>query len=233
MDLRVLAQHIERLRREAVGAPKLVMHGSLRAYQYEEQSAKVVAMLKLVRAAHGVSAMNMLAGEGLMIDFGALARGVYDAIYETYFLLEEYPKISSNVDQFVRGFFETTISGFREARVPQVPTKKIRAAVTRAVMGTQDEAYRTRLDRIFHAFSGYVHANYAHITEVYFEPDDSFNLLGLPDIDQRLSKAELVERAGIDVLLAASFAASRLGLSKRRDEIFAFAESEHTRLEGA
>jgi len=233
MDLRVLAQLIERLRREAIGAPKRVAHGQHYAYEYEEQSAKVVAMLKLVRAAHGVSAMNVLAGKGLMIDFGASARGVYDSIYETYFLLEEHPKISSNVDQFVRGFFEMTISGFREARVPQVPTKKIRAAVTRAVMGTQDEAYRTRLDRIFHAFSGYVHANYAHITEVYFEPDDSFNLLGVPDIEQRLGRAELVERAGVDVLLAASFAASRLGLSNIRDELFDFAESEYTRLEGA
>lgn len=130
MDLRVLAQLIERVRREAVGAPKRVMHGELRAYEYEEQSATVIAMLKLVRAVHGVSAMNVLAGEGLMIDFGAAARGVCDSIYETYFLLEEHPKSSSNVDQFVRGFFETTITGFREARVPQVPTKKIRAAVS-------------------------------------------------------------------------------------------------------
>lgn len=231
MDLRVLARLIERLRREAIGSPKRVKHEDHHAYEYEEQSPKVVAMLKLVRAVHGVSAMNVLLNQGLMIDFGAAARGVYDAIYETYFLLEEHPKVSSNVDQFVRAFFETTISGFRDARVQQVPARKIRAAATRAVMGTQDEAYRTRLDRIIHTFSGYVHANYAHTMEVYFEPEDSFNLLGVPHFDERLRRAEFIDRAGLDVLLVASFAAFKLGLSEMRDEIFAFAEEEYRRVE--
>lgn len=51
MDLRVLAQLIERLRRATIGSPRRVRHMDGYVFEYEDPSAKVVAMLKLVRAA--------------------------------------------------------------------------------------------------------------------------------------------------------------------------------------
>lgn len=232
MDLRVLAQLIERLRREAIGEPKRVRYKDHHVFEYEERSVKVVAVLKLVRAVHGVSAMNTLLSEGLLIDFGAAARAVYDALSEVYFLLETYPNTSSNVDQFVRGFFETTIDGYANALEPPVPTKKIRAAATRAVLGNHDHTYRAALDRIFVAFSGYVHASYSHIMEVYYEPADTFNLLGVPHIEPRLSRVEHVDRAGVSVLQAAWFVARALALDGLRSAIFEFIEEETARLDG-
>ncbi len=222
MDLRKLATLIERLRREAIGAPHRVQFEDHHVFEYEEKSAKVVAILKLVRAMHGVSAMNTLCSHGLVIDFGAAARGVYDCIAEVYFLLEEYPRVSSNVDQFVRGFFEATLSGHLDAKIPQVPTKKIRAAATRAVKGDQDEIFRGALDRIFRTFSGYIHANYAHIMEVYYQPEDSFNLLGVPDVSERLKRAEVIEQAAINLLLATWRVARTLGHDELRRDIVKF-----------
>ena len=224
MDLRKLATLIERLRREAIGAPHRVQFEDHHVFEYEEKSAKVVAVLKLVRAMHGVGAMNTLCSHGLVIDLAATARGVYDCIAEAYFLMEEYPRVSSNVDQFVRGFFETTLSGHLDAKIPQVPTKKIRAAATRAVKGGQEEVYRGALDRVFRTFSGYVHANYAHIMEVYYQPENSFNLLGVPDVSERLKRAVVVEQAAIHLLLASWRVALTLGLDQLRIDIFEFVQ---------
>jgi len=224
VDLRVLGRLIERLRREAIGGPRLIPYEDHHVYEYEERSVKVVAILKLVRATHGVAAMSALLAQGLLIDFGAAARGVYDAVAEVYFLFEKYPETSANVDQFVDSFFETTIREYLEQRVPPVPTKKIRAAATRAVLGVHDEVYRAPMDRVFQTFSGYVHANYAHVMEVYFEPEDSFNLLGVPHLEPSLLRAEHIDQAGIAVSHAAWFVARSLRLDATRNAIFAFAE---------
>jgi hypothetical protein len=89
MNLAQLCTLVEMLRKEAIGEPKMI--AEKHAYEYQDHSAKVVAVLKLVRAAHGVSAMNLLCRSGLFIDFGAIVRCVYDCTEEVYFLLEEFP----------------------------------------------------------------------------------------------------------------------------------------------
>jgi len=61
-----------------------------------------------------------------------------------------------------------------------VPTKKIRSAVVRVLKGRHDDATRNLLERIFKTFSGYVHASYAHIMEVYNGATFDFNLKGVP-----------------------------------------------------
>jgi hypothetical protein len=95
---------VERLRIEAIGTPEFILE--TQAYVYKEQSAKVVAVLKIIRATQGLSAMKLLCQSGLFIDFGVTIRCVNDCIDEVYFLLEDFPKTSSNVDRFVKGFFE-------------------------------------------------------------------------------------------------------------------------------
>jgi hypothetical protein len=58
-----------------------------------------------------------------------MIRCVNDCVEEVYFLLEDFPKTSRNVDQFVQSFFENTIDGYLSNETPAVPTKKIRSAV--------------------------------------------------------------------------------------------------------
>src|ERR1700722_8679072 len=99
MRFQITFDLVERLRRESIGNPQLMP--ITRAYEYAEQSAKVVATLKLVRAAHGVAALEILRLNGLFIDLGMVTRGVFDAVEEVYFLLEQYPNTSKHVDQFV------------------------------------------------------------------------------------------------------------------------------------
>jgi hypothetical protein len=52
-----------------------------------------------------VNALNLLCRVGFFIDFGAIVRCVGDCVDEVYFLMEEYPEASGNVQKFVRNFF--------------------------------------------------------------------------------------------------------------------------------
>jgi hypothetical protein len=209
MNLDQLNILVERLRKEAIGEPYKAEERD--AFEYQDHSAKVVAVLKLVRAEHGVNAMNLLCRAGLFIDFGAIARCVYDCTEEVYFLLEEFPKASGNVDKFVKSFFANAIDGYLSNETPPMPRKKIRSAAVRVLKG--DEGTRTRMENVYKAFCGFVHANYSHIMEVYNGGTYVFNLSGVPSIKERQMRMEHVELAANSVLHAAAFISDTLGVT--------------------
>jgi hypothetical protein len=133
---------------------------------------------------------------------------VYDCTEEVYFLLEEFPKASSNIDKFVKCFFEHTIDGYLSTETPSVPTQKIRSAAVRVLKG--NERTRTDMENIYKTFCGYVHANYSHIMEVYNGATYDFNLSGVPSVKERQMRMEHVELAANSVLHAAAFISDTL-----------------------
>jgi hypothetical protein len=217
MNLNQLFSLVERLRKEAIGEPKWIKEK--RVYEYSEHSPKVVAILKLARAAQGVSAANLLCQNGLFIDLGVIVRCVNDCEMEIYFLLEEFPKSSGNVDQFVKSFFESTIDGYLSAETNTVQSKKIRSAMVRVLQSENDQKTRDMIDRIYKVFSGYVHANYVHIMDTFNGMTRDFNLAGVPDIEQRQMRMEHVELAASAVLHTAAHIARTLGLNDLFREI--------------
>lgn len=219
MRLDQLLPLVERLRIEAIGTPDFV--SETQAYVYKEQSAKVVAVLKIIRATQGLSAMKLLCQSGLFIDFGVTIRCVHDCIDEVYFLLEQFPNTSSNVDKFVKGFFESTMTtnGHLSQTTPAVETAKIRSARVRYLKGSHDEATRQLLDRIYKTFSGYVHANCAQIMETFGGPARNFNLSGIPSIEERQMRMEFVDIEAEAILQAASFVARTLDLTALHQDI--------------
>ena len=216
MYLERLSILIEGLRKEAIGEPR--WNAEKQAYEYKEESAKVVAILKLVRAMHGVSSLELLCSNGLFIDAGAIMRGVNDCTSEIYFLLENFPNTSDKVNQFVEGFFGATIDGYLSNETPPVQSKKVRSAVVRVLKGQHDDATQKRLERIFAAFSGYVHASYAHTMEVYNGATAVFNLRGVPEETQRRMKMEYAKVAAVAVVHAGAFIAKTLGLTELQNE---------------
>ncbi len=217
MNLDRLAILIENLRKEAIGEPQWIKEKQV--YEYQDHSAKVAAVLKVTRAAHGVNALNLLCRAGLFIDFGVIIRCVNDCAEEAYFLLEEFPKTSGNVDQFVKAFFESTIDGYLSNETFPVQRKKIRSAVVRVLKGRHDEEIRITMENIYKTFCGYVHADYAHIMEVYNGGTRDFNLTGVPSSQQRQMRMEHVELAAGSVLHAAAFIALALGLKDLHRDI--------------
>ena len=220
MSLDSLVILTEKLRRQAIGAPRWITDKQV--FEYSEQSAKVVAVLKVVRAAHGINSMKLLCENGLFIDMGAITRCVIESVCEIYFLLESFPSTSSHVDQFVRAFFENTIDGFQSVETEPVPANKIRSAMVRVLTGLQQkEETRKRIVEIYQAYSGYIHANYAHVLEVYNGSSDDFNLAGVPSDEQRRHHMEIVEVMGRMVLDVVAFAAQKLELDSLHREIVA------------
>jgi len=217
MNLEQLSMLAERLRKEAIGEPQWIEEKGV--FEYSDHSAKVVTVLKMMRAAQGVHALNLLCHSGFLIDFGVIMRCVHDCEAEIYFLLEEFPKTSGNVDQFVKSFFESTIDGYLSMETHPVPTQKIRNAMVRVLKGRHEEETSTRLNNVFKTFSGYVHANYSHIMETYNGGALDFNLAGVPSVQQRQMRMELVELAANSVLHAAAYIAHTVGLKKVHSEI--------------
>jgi hypothetical protein len=217
MNIDQLNHLVERLRKEAIGEPHKIEEKQ--PYEYQDQSAKVVAVLKLVRAAHGVNAMILLCRAGLFIDFGAIIRCVNDCTEDVYFLLETFPTTSSNVDRFVRSFFQSTIDGYLSNETPDVPRKKIRSAEVRVLKGRQDDIMLKMSEDIYKTFCGYVHADYAHIMEVYEGKSRNFNLSGVPSVQQRQMRMEHVEVAAESVLHATAFIADTLRLKHLHRDI--------------
>ena len=191
-NLNQLSILAERLRKDAIGDPKWIEEKQ--AYEYQDHSAKVVAVLKLIRAAHGVNATSLLCRSGLFIDFGAIIRCVNDCVEEVYFLLEEFPKTSGKVDKFVKAFFYSTIDRFLSNKTPLVPRQKIRNAMIRILKDRHDDQMATMMNDIYKTFCGYIHADYAHIMEVYEGRSRNFNLAGVPSIRERQMRIECVKQ---------------------------------------
>jgi hypothetical protein len=219
MRLDQLFTLVERLRIEAIGTPKF--NSETRAYVFEEESAKIVAILKIIRATHGLSAMRVLGQCGLFIDFGVTIRCVSDCLDEVYFLLEAFPKTSSNVDKFVKGFFESkmTVGSHLSQTTPAVESAKIRSARVRYLKGSHDDATQKLLERLYKTFSGYVHANCAQIMETFGGPARDFNLAGILSFDERQRRMEYVELLTDAVAHSALFVAHTLGLNALHQDI--------------
>jgi hypothetical protein len=212
MDLDRAHILIESFRKELFGAPK--WQEKKEAFEYEHKSIETVVILKLIRAAQGLTALDILCKAGLSIDLGASIRGIYDAVEEVYFLLESYPdKPSNHVEQFVQNFFENTADGYLDTTTHQVARDKIRNARVRILAGRHDDATQKLLERIYKTFCGYTHASYVHIMEIYNGQEDSFNLAGIPSVRKRRQWAEHVGLSCNAVLMAAAFTAQKRGKS--------------------
>jgi hypothetical protein len=69
MDLNRIHLLIESFRQEVLGAPEWVEDKG--TFEYRQQSAVTVVILKLIRAAQGLSTLRLLCQAGLFIDMGS------------------------------------------------------------------------------------------------------------------------------------------------------------------
>lgn len=215
MDLDLLKTLTERLRAESIGDPEWVE--SKGVFEYPNQSVEVVTVLKVVRAAQGVHAMDLLCRSGLFVDMGAIYRCVGDCTSEVYFLLENYPKQSSNVQKFLKHFFSKTIDEDLSSEEEHVATKKIHNAMIRSLTGSkQDERIKKSLTNVYKTFSDYIHAGYSHIMENFGGPipNRSFNISGIPSQEQKDIRMQNVIEAYKDVLYAIGHVAHTFGLKE-------------------
>lgn len=194
MNLEKLNLLIEELRSCTVGDPVLQDHNG--GFEYEQETLELAVILKLVRAAQALNSVHLLCRHGLFVDMGALYRCGLDANREVLFMLENYPKTSKHVDQFLKEFFSRKLDTHLESEEPTVETKKIHNAVVRFITGReQDEHYRQMVVNSHKTFCGYVHASYCHILQMFGGPhgQHSFNISGIRSDEQYRLNHELVQ----------------------------------------
>ncbi len=218
MNLETLDEIVEELQNKTVGKP--VWIEEKKVFEYINKSIEVVVILKIIRATYGVHSMEVLYQKGLFVDMCAIWRCVNDCKAEIYFLLEKYPQKSSNVEKFINEFFSKTIDNFLSADEEPVQNKKILSAYMRVLSGKeQDEEVKQMISRIHRTNSGYIHASYSHIMEMYGGPSRSFNLSGIPSDEQKRMRMEIVEVAKISVVQSVAFTAQKLGIYDLYEEV--------------
>jgi hypothetical protein len=75
MNLEQVFILVERLRKQAIGEPKRVVDKGM--FEYQDHSAKVVAVLKLIRAAHGChNTMCERLRRGSVLSIGGLSQDI-------------------------------------------------------------------------------------------------------------------------------------------------------------
>ncbi len=213
---------IERLRIDTIGNPVWVENKSV--FEYPTNSIEVACILKLIRSAQILYSMKLLCGKGLFVDLGVLYRCLSDCVSEIYFMLEKYPEISSTVEQFLKEFFSRTIDNHNISKESSVETKKIHSAMIRTLTKTQDSKNLDRLKRIYKTFSGYVHASYAHIMQMYGGNKDSmsFNISGTPSDLEKLKNYALCDEALKSVFYVLVFVAKTFNKTEIEKEAYQY-----------
>ena len=210
----------EALQRKVIGEPQWIKEKA--TFEYPEVTVEVVSTLKLIRAVQSLKSLGLLCSNGLFIDMGSIYRCIEDCINEIYFLLEKYPEKSKHVEKFIANFSQTTIDQDLYQKTAQILSKKIHNARAR-VYSQSGNSHQAReiIKGIHKTFSGYVHANYSHIMQVYGGSGDnlSFNLGGVPSDNQKLDHFQLVDQTIISVQQVIAFMAGTFGQYELCSEI--------------
>jgi len=185
-----ICRWVEAIEREKIPAPVWVP--GKQVFEYEEVTAETVAFLKLVRAAESLHALQILAEQGLIYDFGAVMRVIIECLDDALFLVEGNPETNSKVDKFVAHFAKTTLDNATDSTYLPVKREKIQNAATRVIpalasgviggFGEIEKLMKSLRERIWNAWCGSVHSNYAEIMQMYGPrgPRARFQFQGLP-----------------------------------------------------
>jgi hypothetical protein len=65
----------------------------------------------------------------------------------------------------------------------------------RYLKGRQDDATQKLVGKLYNAYSGYVHANFAQLMEPFGGPARNFNLAGVPSFEERQKRMEYLVRS--------------------------------------
>jgi hypothetical protein len=85
----------------------------------------------------------------------------------------------------------------------------------------QDERIKKLISNIYKTFSGYTHAGYSHIMQMFGGPRQNmhFNIAGMPSHEQKDAHMELVREAYQSVMYAIAHASRTFGLNELHHDV--------------
>lgn len=212
MSISLLQSFVSVLQERVIGPPE--WDKDKQVFVYENQTLEVVVVLKLVRVVQGINASKILCEHGLFIDFGATQRNIYEAIYETYFLLDGIKNPSTNVDKFIREFFSRTIDEHLTSEHHTVASKKILSGASRYMVDKEQQPHVRQFNlNIYKTFSGYIHSSYAHIMEMFgpVGKEGTFNLSGIKHGKSIADRLQLIDASINACLYVTAYSALEFG----------------------
>lgn len=188
---------------ELVGKPKIVSVQGITKIRYEKKNIKTICLIKTARIISSLNSILILFEKGFFLEIGVIIRTIKEAISEVQFLLEigiDVPLLPSQqkyLDNFFKEEFNDFSNPIESAKIDnRVPSKKIRASVTRSLEnlkktfkeGEVPEEVESLLKNpaefqklqevLLNTFSGYLHYSYSQSMEMVVGNPLEFKLRG-------------------------------------------------------
>ena len=169
---------------ERIAQPKF--DGTSRRFLYEEPNPVIFIVLKMARIVTAFYATLELTKHGLFEDAGAICRIIIECHNDIDFVMEGLTKdpFPTDKQEVLDNFFNQQIPTVEEImgtmkKAPTIPRRKIYAAVGR-LLSPGDPDRSQRISKVLEEmFSGYVHASYPHIMEMYEGSRKEFRMSGV------------------------------------------------------
>jgi len=157
-----------------------------RRFLYEGPNPVIFLVLKMARIVTAFYAAFELTKQGLFEDAGAILRIIIECRHDIDFIMEGLTEdpFPDNKKEVLDNFFNKEIQAPEEMmgtmkKPPTIPRKKIYPAVGR-LLSPGDPDRIQRISKIQEEmFSGYVHASYPHIMEMYEGIGKEFRMSGV------------------------------------------------------
>jgi hypothetical protein len=157
-----------------------------RRFLYEEPNPVIFLVLKMARMVTAFYASLELTKHGLFEDVGAICRIIIECRHDIDFVMEGLIKdpFPTDKQEAIDNFFNKEIQTAEEMmstmkKLPTIPRRKIYPAVGR-LLSPGDPDRSQRISKVLEeTFSGYVHASYPHIMEMYEGTRNEFRMSGV------------------------------------------------------
>jgi hypothetical protein len=163
-----------------------IFDNTSRRFLYEEPNPVIFLVLKMARIVTAFFAAIELTKQGLFEDVGAICRIIIECRHDIDFVMEGLTEdpFPTNKQVVLDDFFNKEIQTPEEMmatmkKPPTIPRKKIYPAVGR-LLSHEDPDRVQRISKLEEEiFSGYVHASYPHIMEMYEGTRKEFRVSGV------------------------------------------------------
>lgn len=155
---------------------------------YKTPTLRHICFLKGIRIISGLNALLVLYRAGYVTEMGILLRTINECINDIYFLLENYPHKTPEVEKYIATFLNENVD---ELKIVEDESKRIKRTKARTIIASRvrflSEHMNLHIDREivyknYNIYSGYVHACYPNIMELYGNGlNGKFHMSGIKD----------------------------------------------------
>jgi hypothetical protein len=195
-------------------------------FRYRDPNPVIYLVLKMSRVVTGLYAALNLTKSGLFEDSGAICRIILECSHDIDFVMEGliHDPFPGDKQEFLDSFFKnetlTPDEMLRTMTKPAtIPRKKVYPSVGRLLSPDNPDRQQRVAKVLEESFSGYVHAAYPHIMEMYEGVSKEFRMSGIEArIDSWINQLAITIHTSLNQF---SILAKSLALHELRNELVA------------